>query len=204
MERWDIINFLIKKFSYKRYLEIGVDSGVCFSKIVIETKESVDPATGKYSNANPTYRMTSDEFFDQNDQCFDIIFIDGLHHSEQVDKDIKNSLSVLNNNGVILIHDANPVTEYSQRVPRPGNGTPSLLPYGWSGDVWKSIVKFRSKNKNYTCLTLKTLKEPGISIIYKKDTDCIIDLPNTLTYEWLDLNRDFLLNIIEDINLINT
>ena len=49
--------------------------------------------------------MTSDEYFSKFKDKFDIIFIDGLHHYEQVKKDIFNSLEILNSNGIILMHD---------------------------------------------------------------------------------------------------
>ena len=92
MKRYEIINLLIVKNGYKSYLEIGLDNGLNFSKIKIDNKKSVDPALGQYSHAKPTYKLTSDDFFKQNKDKYDIIFIDGLHHSEQVYRDIKNSL----------------------------------------------------------------------------------------------------------------
>ena len=36
--------------------------------------------------------MTSDEFFKQNEDTYDVIFIDGLHTSDAVYRDINNSL----------------------------------------------------------------------------------------------------------------
>ena len=53
-----------------------------------------------------------------NDKKFDIIFIDGLHHYEQVIVDINNALSVLNDNGHILVHDCLPRTIAHQAIPR--------------------------------------------------------------------------------------
>ena len=88
--RFDIINKLINSKKFKSYLEIGCQSDVNFSKIKIENKVGVDPQSGG------TLRMTSDEFFSQNKDTFDLIFIDGLHIHEQVLKDIDNSLNVLN------------------------------------------------------------------------------------------------------------
>ena len=38
MQRFDIINNLIKEKGYKSYLEIGVQNGVCFENIVCEKK----------------------------------------------------------------------------------------------------------------------------------------------------------------------
>ena len=60
--------------------------------------------------------MTSDEFFSQNKETFDLIFIDGLHIHEQVLKDIDNSLNVLNENGVILLHDCLPAKIWHQTI----------------------------------------------------------------------------------------
>jgi hypothetical protein len=42
--------------------------------------------------------MTSDEFFEINKSTYDIIFIDGLHIDEQVERDIINGLKILNLN----------------------------------------------------------------------------------------------------------
>lgn len=47
----------------------------------------------------------------QTKQKFDLVFIDGLHHSDQVLKDINNSLSFLEPNGVIMCHDILPSSE---------------------------------------------------------------------------------------------
>ena len=129
--RFDIINKIIKKKKFESYLEIGCQSDVNFSKIIIKNKIGVDPQSGG------THRMTSDDFFKQNKSTFDLIFIDGLHVYEQVLKDIENSLKVLNDNGVILIHDCLPAKIWHQTIPQTHSS--------WNGDVWKSIVKSRTR-----------------------------------------------------------
>ena len=83
------------------------------------------------------YRGTSDEFFKQNKNNFDCIFIDGLHTYKQVKNDILNSIKFLNEDGVILVHDCLPANFYQQAVPRC-----KML---WTGDVWKSIVELKPK-----------------------------------------------------------
>ena len=45
--------------------------------------------------------MTSDEYFKKFKDKFDLIFIDGLHHYNQVEKDIYNSLEILNDKRII-------------------------------------------------------------------------------------------------------
>ena len=130
--RWDLIQHIIDKYNFKDYLEIGCDKNQSFSKIKTDNKIGVDPIEGG------TIRSTSDQFFDQNKNKFDIIFIDGLHHYSQVLKDINNSLKILNKNGFILVHDCLPRSLAQQAVPR--------YRASWNGDVWKAIVELRTKS----------------------------------------------------------
>ena len=130
--RWDLIQHIIDKYNFKDYLEIGCDKNQSFSKIRINNKIGVDPIEGG------TIRSTSDQFFEQNKNKFDIVFIDGLHHYSQVLKDINNSLKILNKNGFILVHDCLPRSLAQQAVPR--------YRASWNGDVWKTIVELRTKS----------------------------------------------------------
>lgn len=187
MSRTDIINFLIKKNNYNTYLEIGVDYGENFNRIDCKFKESVDPANDNYSHANPTHKMTSDEYFDKIDGqniIWDIIFIDGLHHQDQVDRDIMNSLKFLSDNGTIVVHDCNPESEEYQKVPRSSKR--------WNGDVWKSFVKFRSSS-DYECLTIDT--DEGVGII-RKNKPGGDKFEYDLTYDSLCKNRKNYLGLI--------
>ena len=131
--RWDLIQHIIHKYSFENYLEIGCDKDQSFSKIKVKNKVGVDPISGG------TIRDTSYNFFKKNNDKFDLIFIDGLHHYSQVIKDIYNSLKVLNKNGFILVHDCLPRSIAHQAVPRYRGS--------WNGDVWKSIVEIRTKSK---------------------------------------------------------
>ena len=149
--RFDIINKLINSKKFKSYLEIGCQSDVNFSKIKIENKVGVDPQSGG------TLRMTSDEFFSQNKETFDLIFIDGLHIHEQVLKDIDNSLNVLNENGVILLHDCLPAKIWHQTIPQTHSS--------WNGDVWKSIVQSRTR-EDIDTYTIKA--DQGLGLILKR------------------------------------
>ena len=149
--RWDLIQYIINKYKFTDYLEIGCDKDQSFSKIVIKNKVGVDPISGG------TIRDTSDNFFRYNKEKFDIIFIDGLHHYEQVAKDVHNSLNILNDNGYILIHDCLPRRISHQAIPRYRGS--------WNGDVWKAIVELRTKNE----LEVSTCEiDFGVAIIKKK------------------------------------
>lgn len=138
--RTNLINDIAKKIKAKSYLEIGCCTNINFDNVLIEHKIGVDP------NSGGTHRMTSDEFFETCSQTFDLIFVDGLHHVDQVNKDIKNSLRTLNSGGVIVIHDCLPTTEYMQQTPIPSGI------FDWTGDVWKSVFYFNDEQLIDICV----------------------------------------------------
>lgn len=145
MNRIEIINGLIAKNNYKNYLEIGVQAGDCFRAINCENKIGVDPDNGSAA----THKMTSDDFFTKlfakpnwikqgakTSKMFDIIFIDGLHHADQVEKDILNSLKALKEGGTIVMHDCLPTSKRMQEIPLQEQNE-------WTGNVWRAFLKMR-------------------------------------------------------------
>jgi SAM-dependent methyltransferase len=115
--RTRILNAIIRRFGYSSYLEIGIGDGANFDAIRCAQKQSVDP--GSVEALRPASQsMTSVQFFALNTETFDLIFIDGLHHADVVERDIRNSLARLNPGGMIVCHDINPSSEVMQRVPR--------------------------------------------------------------------------------------
>jgi hypothetical protein len=132
MTRTEIIQYFIDTRKFKSYLEIGIFYGENFSQIVCDKKYGVDTEK-KYEGV--THVMTSDDFFKQNTEKFDIVFIDGLHLCEQVYKDILNSLKFLNPNGVIVLHDILPAREELQTRERTTSE--------WNGDCWKAFLKYK-------------------------------------------------------------
>ena len=128
--------------------------------IRISSKESVDPNP----RANATYQMTSDEFFaKQFKKKYDIIFVDGLHLSEQVYKDIVNSLKCLNEGGTIVVHDCKPPSERSQ--------SREHVSGEWSGDVWGAWVKLRMENPEIYMYVVNT--NYGCGIIQKGNQELL-------------------------------
>lgn len=184
--RTDLINFLINKISATKYLEIGVEGGINFSQVICKYKVGVDPDI----ESKATHFVTSNEFFSKNQEKFDVIFIDGLHHCDQVYLDIKNSLKILNKNGFIICDDLNPWDEHLQVVPRK-----QLL---WTGDCWKSWVKLRFENLNLNLRTVNIWSGCGVISLEKTTTPPNIDLPNDpfeLSYSFLEQYRGELLNL---------
>jgi len=184
--RTNVINYFITKYGYKSYLEIGVyDVNINFNKIIAEDKIGVDPN----SAIGLEFTMRSDDFFKQNNKTFDIIFIDGLHESSQVYRDIVNSINVLNNGGTIILHDCNPTEEAIQQVPPIQGGD-------WTGDCWKAFVRFRTETQDYNMFVINI--DYGVGVIRKSVKKLPMFIVNEpLIYYNLDKNRIKWLNLIE-------
>jgi len=156
MKRFDILNFLIKKNNYKSFLEIGTQAKINFNNVKIDKKVCVDPD----NNVGANYPITSDEFFKINNENFDIIFIDGLHHADVVYRDIINSLKILNENGTIVVHDVIPASHNAQVIPMEKAYNLGTIP--WNGDVWKAWIKIRTERKDLSMRVVNTDHGCGI------------------------------------------
>lgn len=181
MNRTNIINILIEKINGNNYLEIGVCSGENFNNIKCKHKVSVDPNV----NSPASIHLTSDEFFKTNTENFDVIFIDGLHHSEQVYRDIINSLNVLSPNGYIVCHDINPEKEEHQIIPFTGGI--------WNGDCWKAFVSLRQERNDLGMYVVNT--DYGCGII-QKGTQEPLKINEELNWNNFNNNRKKWLNLI--------
>lgn len=179
MLRTNIIQKLIDDNSYSNYLEIGLGLGKNFNDINIKNKVSVDPNT----EYGAIHQMTSDEFFASNTDTYDIVLVDGLHHADQVLKDIENSLKIAD---VVVCHDMNPVKKEHQVIPFSGGH--------WNGDCWKALVQLRQTRSDIEVVTVNT--DEGVSVITKTDNGKTLDNELELTWENFDRNREQWLNLI--------
>lgn len=188
MNRWEYINNLINTYKYNSYLEIGCDNNLCFNNVVCANKEGVDPLRGG------TVKCTSDQFFTFNRQKFDIIFIDGLHHKEQVLRDVNNSLMYLNSGGIILIHDCTPPAESYQLVPLNAARNHPEFNGGWTGDVWKAAIELRGRDDvDYVSIE----DGPGMGFILPRpNTSKLVVDQNLLNWDYYKSNKTELLRIV--------
>ena len=152
--RSEIINSIINTIGQNiNYLEIGVEYGITFQNVKALNKVAVDPdpkfeIPEKMSNIK-MIKATSDDYYAELDKCiieendkFDIIFIDGMHQVEYIIKDIYNSLKYIKMNGRIFIDDILPFNEREQKkIPEKNYIENGILKYGepWTGDVWKVL-----------------------------------------------------------------
>ena len=184
MNRVSIIQSLIDKHGYQTYAEIGVRDGSCFNSINVGYKVGVDPDK---TSAATTF-ITSDEFFASNDRKFGIIFLDGLHESSQVTKDIENSLACLEEGGTIVMHDNLPTSEFIQIVPQQPDHNE------WTGDVWRSFVKVRQEREDIEAFVVDT--DWGVGILRKGKSEKLV-IPDgvEINYANFVLNKEVWMNV---------
>jgi len=184
MTRTEVIQRMIDFRGFKTYIEIGSYRNENVKNLKIDRKITVDPDPDAYAN----YQMTSDQYFDENDEKFDIIFIDGLHEHSQVWRDIRNSLEHLNPNGVIVMHDCMPKSEKMQVWDNKSHQSEE-----WTGDTWKAYYKAYGElsykvyvvDTDYGCGVIDTSEK------YKEDINWKVDMEKLKYEDYLDLiNRN--------------
>jgi hypothetical protein len=162
MNRQQVIQQLMHEKGLKNYLEIGVFNGHIFFRVKSNFKLAVDPdfrfRTGRkilktilnpYNLFNRYFRKTSDDFFRDDaasvlkGRQLDLALVDGMHEFDYALRDVENTLSYLQKNGVIVMHDCNPQTpeaacSFAEWKARDFSGQ-------WNGDVWKAILQLRTR-----------------------------------------------------------
>jgi hypothetical protein len=208
------IERLIKEKRFRNYLEIGVFLGKVFFYVSAPKKVAVDPEFrfGTYRKIKRIfkkfnnlwarfYEKTSDDFFAAvapdlyKNEPIDLCLVDGMHEYHFALRDVENTLKYLQNGGVIIMHDCNPLTpeeaisfEEWKAIDFKSN---------WNGDVWKSIVHLRSLRDDINVFVLDC--DHGLGVVSfgkpEKKLDYTAAQIEAMTYEDLARNRKELLNL---------
>jgi hypothetical protein len=198
--RFELLNRLIEVNGYQNYLEIGVrDPTLNFDKVRAAQKQCVDPAP-----AGPaTFKMTSDAFFDHlartsPETRFDLVFVDGLHIADQVERDVANSLRHLAPGGTIVLHDVNPLSRDAQTDDYDGAKR-------WNGTVWKAWAKLRATAPDLSMCVVDM--DEGCGVI-RRGSQTVWPLPTldyaALDYSYLRRHRRQLLNLVPAATFFET
>jgi len=215
LDYYDLLAKIHNKWLPRVYIEIGVDTGKSLALTRSRTRSlGIDPATTSqehlyyYSPENnpQLYKMSSDDFFANCDVInemgrphFDVAFIDGLHHFDQVLSDFINLEKYAGPDSVILIHDCLPI---NTRVATRDRST-----WFWTGDVWKVIPCLLAIRADLEIVTLPAFPS-GIALIRRLDPsshilerqyDCLVQHFTTfeLPEDWNE--RCTLLNVQMDL-----
>jgi hypothetical protein len=148
-----IVQSVLNLFDAPDYLEIGVNKGMTFNALEAATKVAVDPKflfdfeqVAREIHGTSFHETTSDDFFGRiasPKTAFDVIYLDGLHTSEQTIRDLINAMSFLKPNGVIIIDDVFPCSYLASlpnrretRLVRQAQGDTTGA---WMGDVYRLV-----------------------------------------------------------------
>lgn len=152
----EIIFQIVKGLGCRSYLELGIWDASTIAKIreVCENCVGVDiKDQRKYFNF--TFKcMDTDSFFANNEESFDVIFIDADHKFESAKKDFINSLKILNKHGIIFIHDTDPIR-------------PEYLDFGYCGDSYRMLSWIEEKQPGLESITLP-VGTAGLTIVKRK------------------------------------
>ncbi|MDR3417948.1 MAG: class I SAM-dependent methyltransferase [Nevskia sp.] len=215
MNRIRVVQACLDKVQNRTYLEIGVSTGSCFSKIRASTKYAVDPEfkiperrrrdTEKLADKTSYFEVTSDAFFASNRGLLEssrigVALVDGLHTYKQSLHDVLNILPYLDDDGFIVMHDCRPRFA-SEARPAANHGefmrTGKWWEIAWTGDVWKAVVELRATRSDLRVAVLDC--DCGVGIIRRGKPDDMLALKPeaiaAMTYQDLVKDKQHLLNL---------
>lgn len=163
-EIFELVNKL--KPDYKDALEIGAAWGVSTLAILMAGKGKLvsidkDPTVkapsevkaNKYEYRWQFYNISSEEFWNNNQKTYDLIYIDGSHKYPTCRDDFINGYNRLEKNGLFICDDFK--DHRNQRVDKDG----STVEYGTSLGLWELIEKFNITEIGTTTRLFWTIKK---------------------------------------------
>jgi len=156
-EHREIIASIAISTNCQSYLELGLYDGHTFSLVANFVPNCVGVDIKDLRNNKERgrfYQMTTDAFFEQNKENYNIIFIDADHSFESVKKDFENSLKILTQYGIIFLHDTDPMTA-------------KYLAPGYCNDCYK-ITDYITLNHPELEMVTMPCTEAGLTIVKRK------------------------------------
>ena len=173
MNRHELLRRLHEVVRPRTYLEIGVHHGASMALSRVPSV-GVDPdysVTAELATTVHLARTTSDEFFARArpldflpQPVIDLAFIDGMHLSEFVLRDLMIVERFSHPGTVIVLDDVLPRTVEQAGRTRQGaarNGA-------WAGDVYKVVEALREHRPDLVCVELDT-RPTGTVVIFGAD-----------------------------------
>ena len=155
----DLIIQLVKSVNCKTYLELGIYDGSTLSRVA-ETVPRVIGVDIKdlriNKNIGEFHLSTTQDFLQNFNEMVDVIFIDADHSFESVKEDFELSLKLLNEFGIIILHDTDPISE-------------KYLDKGYCGDSYRMLDWLSENHSEMSVITLP-ISEAGLTII-KRSSD---------------------------------
>jgi predicted O-methyltransferase YrrM len=155
----DMIVQLVKSVNCQTYLELGIYDGSTLARVgqYIPRVIGVDIKDLRSNkNIGEFHLSTTQDFLKNFKEKVDVAFIDADHSFESVKEDFTSVLPIVNELGLIILHDTDPIDA-------------KYLDKGYCGDSYKMIDWLKSEHPNLDVLTLP-ISEAGLTII-KRSSD---------------------------------
>lgn len=173
LNRYEFLTALHKLVGTRAYLEIGVQTGASLqcatSSPNIHDIVGVDPDLSGlqyHPDHSVLAECTSDEFFasapsftdEAGESHLDVVFIDGLHHSDQVWKDLAHAVQLGHPKTLYVLDDVLPRND--------AEASRDMIPGDWTGDVWKvlDLIGYFTDKDGYLFSLVDTFPT-GIAVI---------------------------------------
>lgn len=112
---YEIITQIVRGCAFESFLELGIGCGV-LSGMLRQHCPQLKQITGvDVSDGDPPHEgvewvrnKTTNAFFRDDDRTWDCIFVDADHMRPQATRDVVSSLKVLNDDGLLMMHDTYP------------------------------------------------------------------------------------------------
>jgi SAM-dependent methyltransferase len=197
---------LIWKLRARTYLEIGVGRGTHFMQIEAPRKIALDPTWRIPSAAQDVVgisavRSNPEDFFaalprDLAGDGVGLVLINECRTAEQALAYVENSLRLLIDGGVILLHNCLPKSEEDARG-RLGPVRRQESSETCAGDVYRAIVRLRAERRDLFACVVEA--ENGIGIVTRGEPEGRVDLDrqaiDALAYSGLRAGAQWLLNL---------
>ena len=155
----DLIVQLVKSVNCRTYLELGIYDGSTLARVgqTVPRVIGVDIKDLRINkNIGEFHLSTTQDFLQNFNDMVDVIFIDADHSFESVKEDFESALKLLNEFGIIILHDTDPISE-------------KYLDKGYCGDSYKMLDWLEVNHPEMSVITLP-ISEAGLTII-KRSSD---------------------------------
>lgn len=154
----DLIIQLVKSVNCQTYLELGIYDGSTLARVgqYVPRVIGVDIKDLRINKQIGEFHLsTTQDYLKNLTEKMDVVFIDADHSFESVKNDFNSVLPFVNEFGIIILHDTDPISE-------------KYLDKGYCGDSYKMIDWLKAEYPELDVLTLP-ISEAGLTIIKRSN-----------------------------------
>src|ERR1043166_937587 len=167
----DIINLMADTRRYRTYLEICTPTtGHRFAEVdrsryttchrlMYRCPDSFDDGMNIDFRSNRLDIVDCVQQMQNGPLRYDVVLVDSFHEYEPSFRDLEAAWTVIGQEGTIVVHDCNPVSEEV--------ASPTHIPMSWSGVTYKAYLDFVTGRSDLEYITIDT--DEGCGLIQRKN-----------------------------------